>query len=254
MYRALVISHRGAGGHAPENTLAGIRKAIEFGADAVEIDVRTSNEGVPVVIHDRTLDRTTDMQGSVHSTSLATIKEANAAASFPGWPTREEVPTLEEVLIETRGRILLVIEIKGTDIEGAVLEVVRMAHAIEDVMIWSVHPHVVAQFREYQPSIPAALLTGGEEWPSMDDFFKEALWRNAQAASIAHTSLTPEVARQARTRGLGPFTWTVNEESEMRRVIDCGVLGIVTDYPDRLRAIMDDIEQAATPSSVQLRD
>ena len=238
-YRPLVISHMGCGGHAPENTLAGVRKAIELGADAVEVDVHSCLEGVPVVIHDHTVDRTTDGAGSVHSMSLAGLRELNAAATFAGWPTAEQVPTLEEVVRETRGRILLVLDVKRTDIEGAVMEVIRMNGAMDDVMIWSTHPHVVAQLRDYQPSIPAALLTGGEEWRDMDQFFREALWRNAQACSIEYSLLTHDVARAAQRRGLGPYTWTVNDEDHMRHAIDCGVAGIITDYPDRLLHVLD---------------
>lgn len=239
-YRPLVISHAGCGGHAPENTLPGVRRAIELGADAVEVDVHACAEGIPVVIHDHTVDRTTDGTGSVHTTPLVQLQALNAAADRPEWPHREHVPTLEEVVRETNGHILLVIEIKQVDIEGAVLEVIRKNGALRNVMVWSTHPHVVAQFREYQPSIPATLLTGGEEWPDIEEFFQEALWRGAQACSFHHSLLTPELAHRARLRGLGPYTWTVDDEQEVHRVIECGVAGIVTNYPDRVRRIIEE--------------
>lgn len=240
VYEPLVISHRGCGGHAPENTLAGVRKAIELGADAVEIDVQISADGVPIVIHDSTVDRTTDGTGSVQMATLEELQRLNATATYSGWPRRERIPTLGEVVQETRGQILLVIEIKHVDIEGAVLEVIRMNGAVENVWIWSTHPQVVGQLRQYQPTIPAALGMGGEEWPDMLLFFREALWRNAQACTIDHRVLTPEIARAGRRHGLGPYAWTVNEEQDMHRVLDCGVAGIITDYPDRLRRVMDD--------------
>ena len=109
-------------------------------------------------------------------------------------------------------------------------------------MIWSEYPHVVSQFREYQPSIPAALLTGGEHWRNISEFFREALWRNAQACSIHFEALTPEIALEARNHGLGPYTWTVNDRSKMRYALDCGVAGITTDYPDRLNALLDEMD------------
>jgi glycerophosphoryl diester phosphodiesterase len=238
-YRPLVISHAGCAGHAPEDTLAGVRKAIELGADAVEVDVRTTNEGIPVVIHDATVQRTTGETGYVHAMNLEELKRLNAAAAYPGWEAFEPIPTLEEVVRETRGKILLVIEVKRPDIEGSVLEVIRMNRALDDVMIWSTHPQVVGQFRTYQPSIPAALLMGGEDWTDVRQFFAEALWRGAQACSVHHSVLTPELAHEARLRGLGPYTGTVNEEPDLRRVLECGVLGVVTDYPDRLHALLD---------------
>lgn len=237
--RPLVISHAGCGGHAPPNTLAGVRKAIELGADAVEVDVHTCAEGVPVVIHDSTLEGSTDGSGSVHATPLATLRTLNAAAKHAGWPQRESVPTLEEVVQETRGRILLVIEIKRVDIEAEVVEVIRMNDAVNDVMVWSFHPQVVAKFREYQPSIPAALLAHGEGWPDTRQLFDEALRSNAQACSLHHLMLTPGIAQAARRHGLGPYTWTVNDEDDMRRALECGVAGIVTDYPERLIALLE---------------
>ena len=239
VYEPLVISHKGCGGHAPENTLAGVRKAIALGADAVEVDVQISADGVPVVIHDSTVDRTADGSGSVQTATLEELRELNAATAHPRWPHREQIPTLAEVIQETRDKIVLVIEIKHVDIEGAVLEVIRMNGAVENVWIWSTHPHVVGQLRQYQPTIPAALLTGGEQWWDMTLFFREALWRNAQACSVNHSVLTPEVARAGRLHGLGPYTWTVNEEQDMHRVLDCGVTGVVTDYPDLLRRVME---------------
>ena len=237
-YEPLVISHAGCAGHAPENTVAGVRRAIELGADAVEVDVQISADGIPVVIHDNTVDRTTDGTGSVQTATLEELRRLNAAAAYSGWPQREQIPTLAEVVQETSGRILLVIEIKHVDIEGAVLEVIRMNGAVENVWIWSTHPQVVGQLRQYQPTIPAALGMGGEEWPDMLLFFREALWRNAQACTIEHSVLTPEIARAGRRHGLGPYVWTVNEEDEMHRVLDCGVSGIITDYPDRLRRVL----------------
>ena len=240
MYRPLVISHAGCGGHAPPNTLAGVRRAIELGADAVEVDVHCCADGVPVVIHDPTLEGSTDGAGSVRTTSLAELRKLNAAAGRPGWPQREPVPTLEQVIRETRGRISLVLDIKGVEIEDAVLEVIGVNGVADEVMIWSADPQVVARFRHRRPSIPAALIAAAEEWRDTDRLFREALSRNAQAVILHHSLLTPEVARAARRRGLGPCTWTVNDEPEMRRAIDCGVAGIVTDYPDRLLKLLDD--------------
>lgn len=242
MYRPLVISHAGCAGHRPPNTIVGVRKAVELGADAVEVDVRICGEGVPVVIHDDKLEVATDGRGSVRTTALAELRSLDAAACYPQWPQWEQIPTLEEVIRTIRGRALLVLDLKSLDSEGAVLDVIRVNAAEDDVMVWSTHPHVVAQFREYQPSIPAALLTGGEEWRDIDQFFKEALRRNAQACSIHHSMLTPEMAQAARRHGLGPYTWTVNDEVDMRRVIDCGAAGIITDYPDRLITLLAELE------------
>ena len=235
--RPLVISHAGCEGHAPANTLAGVERAIALGADAIEIDVHASADGVPVVIHDRTLDRTTDGSGNVRDTPLAALRALNAAAAEPDWPQREPIPTLEQVVDAARGRALLVVEVKPTDIEEEVLSVLRTAGTTDGLMVWSFRAEVVARFRALEPALPAALLVRRGE--TAETGFDAALRANAQACSLHHSLVTPLSVQAARRRGLGPYTWTVNDEAEMRRVRDCGVAGIVSDYPDRLAKALD---------------
>src|SRR4030042_4900324 len=148
MSRPTVVSPAACAGHAPENTLAGLRLALHMGADTIEIDVHLSVDGIPVLIHDDSVDRTTDGRGMVASLTLAELRELDASARSPFATFRgEKVPTLAEALDLTRGRALLVIEIKPPDIEKEVLEVVRRAGALDWAMIWSFHPSVVAGVR-----------------------------------------------------------------------------------------------------------
>lgn len=237
--RPLVISHAACAGHAPANTLAGVERAIALGAEAIEIDVHTSADGVPVVIHDRTLDRTTDGSGNVRDTPLAALRALSAAAGEPDWPQREPVPTLEQVVEATRGRAMLVIEVKPAGIEQAVLDVLRAAGATDGLMVWSFRAEVVARFRALEPALPAALLVGRVESGELEAAYDAALRANAQACSLHHSLVTAQSVQAARRRGLGPYTWTVNDEAEMRRVRDCGVDGIVSDYPDQLSQALD---------------
>ena len=236
--RPLVISHAACEGHAPANTLAGVERAIALGADAIEIDVHASADGVPVVIHDRTLDRTTDGSGDVCDTPLAVLRALNAAAAEPDWPQREPLPTLEQVVEATRGRAMLVAEVKPAGIEEAVLDVLRTAGVIDGVMVWSFRAEAVARFRALEPALPAALLVR-RETDELGAAFDAALRANAQACSLHHSLVTVQSVQAARRRGLGPYTWTVNDEAEMRRVRDCGVAGIVSDYPDQLAKALD---------------
>ena len=155
--RPLVISHAACGGHAPENTLAGIRKAIDLGSDAIEIDVQASADGVPVLMHDLTVDRTTSGSGTVAKMAFAELRALDAGG--------EPVPSLAEALAITKGRALLVMELKQPGIQEAVAGVVREANALGDVMAWSFFPQALARMRAAEPRVPCALLIAAESLP-----------------------------------------------------------------------------------------
>jgi len=127
----LVTSHAACKGHAPENTLAGIEAALRLGADAIEIDVHCTSDGVPVLIHDETVDRTTDGSGNIHDMTFDVARALDAGArQFVPQFQGALIPTLAEVLELTKNRALLQIEIKQRDIEERVAQVVRDAGAI----------------------------------------------------------------------------------------------------------------------------
>lgn len=236
-FAPLIISHAACKGHAPENTLAGIAAALELGADGMEIDVRVSADGVPVLMHDETVDRTTDGTGEVSSLTLAELRRLDAEArQFEGRFCDEKIPTLAEVLDLVKGRALLVMEVKQPGIEDAVLKVVRDLDALVDCVAHSFFPQIVSAFRSAEPRLPAALVTHPhEDWAQ---FYAFVLSLNAQGVSVLHTAVDAAMARSARLRKLTLYTWTADEPEEMRRLIDCGVDAIITDYPDRLRAVL----------------
>lgn len=234
-----VTSHAACKGHAPENTLAGIRAALELGADAIEIDVHCTKDGVPVLLHDSTVDRTTDGSGDIRQMTLEEARRLDAGAKqhegrFPGEP----IPTLAEVLAEVDGRALLVLEIKQGGIEEQVCRVVREARAVQDCEAHSFWPQVVMAMRRTEPRMAAALLTDGRAIKEWDDFFGFALSLNAQAVSVHFGAVTPAVVRAAQRRGLAFLTWTVNEPPDVRRVVDAGVDAVCSDYPERVRLVV----------------
>jgi glycerophosphoryl diester phosphodiesterase len=154
----LVIAHAACKGHAPENTLAGIRAALALGADAIEIDVHCTADRVPVLCHDATVDRTTDGTGAIADLTLEWIRALDAGCRvFDGRFAGERIPTLAETLDLTRGRCLLIIEIKAQGIEREVVEAI--GGATDDVMAWSFQPGVVQRMRELAPAVPCALLS-----------------------------------------------------------------------------------------------
>jgi glycerophosphoryl diester phosphodiesterase len=236
-----VIAHAACKGHAPENTLAGLRTALEFGADGMEVDVQATADGVPVLLHDPTVDRTTDGQGDISKMTLAQVRRLDAGArQFDGRFAGEPVPTLAEALELTRGRALMVLEVKQVDIEQQVLAVVHDLGVLNDCVVHSFLPPVVARFRALEPSLPAALLTNAADVSDWAPLFAFTLSLNAQGISVFYPRVEAETVRQAHLRKLSFYTWTVNEAEDMRRVRDCGVDAITTDYPDRLRAALRD--------------
>src|SRR5574341_626902 len=126
----IITSHAACKGHAPENTLVGVRAALALGADAIEIDLHLTRDGVPVLIHDATVDRTTDGSGEIASLTLRQARRLDAGGG-------ERIPTLREVIETVADRALLVLEVKAGRIEEEVLAVVRRAKALEFCVVHS---------------------------------------------------------------------------------------------------------------------
>ena len=228
MPNPLITAHAACRGHAPENTLAGIHTALELGADAIEIDVRCTRDGTPVLLHDATVDRTTDGSGELSSLSLRQVRRLDAGAG-------ERIPTLREVLRAVDGRALLVLEVKPPGIEQEMLAVVRRARALEWCAVHSFLPKVVERTRTLESKMPCSLLTSGRDVKDWGRLFSFALSLGAQGVALHHSAITPDLVRQARLRNLRCSTWTANRRADVRRVAAAGVDAITSDYPDRVR-------------------
>ncbi len=236
----LVTSHAACKGHAPENTLAGIEAALRLGADAIEIDVHCTADGVPVLIHDETVDRTTDGTGNVHDMTLEVVRALDAGArQFAPKFEGARIPTLAEVLELTRGNALLQIEVKQAGIEAQVAQVVRDADAIASCEVHSFWPQVVKAMRETEPRMAAALLTDGRRIVDWHDFFGFALSINAQGVSVYYAFATPEIVRMGQRRGLTFMTWTVDDEKDTAAMCEAGVDSICSNFPDLVRRTVD---------------
>jgi glycerophosphoryl diester phosphodiesterase len=228
--RPLVISHATCAGHAPENTLAGVRAALELGADAIEMDVQASADGVPVLMHDLTVDRTTNGSGDLASLTLQQLQELDAGG--------EPVPTFAQALEMARGRALLVAEIKRPGCEARLADIIRQADALEDVMVSSFLPPALSAMRQEEPRLPGSLLIAPQsmgEWPSLREL---ALRLGLQAVSPFHLSLNTEVVAQAKRSSLSVQAWTADAEGDIQRLLDLGVDGVITNYPERALALL----------------
>lgn len=242
-----VIAHRGASGSAPENTLPAFELAVRQGADAFELDVRLTRDGVPVVLHDSTLDRTTNFRGPVGALTLAELGKVDAGARFSmdggrTFPFRGEVarvPTLADVL---RGfpEVPIMVEVKEPGAQEAVRRVILEEGAVERCVVASEHHAALQVFREPPFAVAAS---GGE----IGALYRDVLLRRVPATVHYRTLSVPERHRglrvptrsfvaAARRLGCPVHVWTINQPSVAQRLWEVGVSGIVTNLPDRIRA------------------
>jgi glycerophosphoryl diester phosphodiesterase len=228
-YRPPIICHRGHWKESPENSLAAVRATLELPVEGVEIDVHCTSDGVPVVMHDRKVDRTTDGHGPLAGLTLAQVSALRLRNRDGAGFSDERVPTLDEVLAVTVGKRLLAVEVKPPGIEEAVLEVIRACLAEEWVWVWSFVNSVVQTLHELAPSIPGAYLSNGfASWPA-ERFLPEAVAIGSRAVSLAWEDITPEVVAACHDMGLGVYTFAFDEPTAWDRARSAGIDALVTE-------------------------
>ena len=232
-----IIAHRGYSAAAPENTLAAIRLAGTARADLVEVDVRLTKDGVPVLLHDAKLDRTKNGSGLLADATAAAVKELDAGSWFSPQFAKEPVPTLCEALkLAVEDRPLLV-EIKELAAAVPSAEVVRSAGAVDRVVVQSFLADAVTAFRHILPEVPAGFLIS----PGKADDPASAQWIakvcayasgcGAAFAAVHHQAVTPRLVEYLFRRGLSVWAWTVDDPADMKRLADWGVAGLITNNP-----------------------
>jgi glycerophosphoryl diester phosphodiesterase len=243
--RTRVIAHRGFSGVAPENTLVAMQKAIDLGADMIEIDVTLTADNIVILLHDETLDRTTDGVGRALDIPLDTIRGLDAGSWFAPEYAGEPVPTLKEALELVKGRILLNIEIKGeavTDtVEGGlvdrVLQEVKAMDLLDQVIISSFEPKALAQARQLSAEVRTASLYEEAVHKGLSPLtVMEAVGSNG--FNLSRQEVNREIVETCHGAGRPVAVYTVNEVEEMRRLIDLGVNAFFTDFPDRLLELL----------------
>ncbi|MEM1602801.1 MAG: glycerophosphodiester phosphodiesterase family protein, partial [Candidatus Bathyarchaeia archaeon] len=195
-----VIGHRGAAGLEPENTLRSIRRAIEIGVDRVEIDVRVTKDGRLVVIHDETVDRTTNGHGYVRDMTFEEIRKLDAGKG-------EKVPTLEEALNLTRGKVILQIELKVAEATEPTIELIEENGAEREVVITSFIHSLLKKVRYLNP----AIRTGALFFDVQEDIFERTISACAEAIHIYYRNITPKLVENAHKRGLKVVAWNPDE-------------------------------------------
>ena len=217
------IGHRGAAGHAPENTVQAIEKAIALGADLVELDVRRSLDGHLVIIHDADVDRTTDGHGAVAELTLAELRRLTIANEL-------RIPTLREVLKTAAGYVGLLLELKAEGLAEQIWTELRTS-SITGVVIYASFFHAeLLRIRETNPGAQTMALL--EAVPVQPTAF--ALDSKATHVGLAFGCLTAPFVQALHHADLQVFTYTVNEPADIARARKVGVDGIISDFPDRI--------------------
>ncbi|NLE44630.1 MAG: glycerophosphodiester phosphodiesterase [Chloroflexi bacterium] len=238
----LNIAHRGSSVRAPQNTMAAFELALQDGADGIELDVHLSSDGVPVVIHNFTVDATTDGTGAVNDLTLAELKRLDAGSWFAPEFTGQRIPTLEEVLTTIDSRLLVNVEIKSTRIantglEWSVVEVVRRCGPSDRILFSSFNPIALWRCKQLAPDIAVGLVYAGDLSLPLRRAWLAPLVR-PEAHHPHHAMVDDRYMARARARGVAVNVWTVDDPDEMQRLIDLGVGGFFTNVPDVLHHIL----------------
>ena len=232
------IAHRGASGRAPENTLAAFTRAIELGVDAVELDLHGTADGEIVVIHDSTLDRTTDLHGHVNETTLETIQSGDAGGWFDAEFAGESVPTLTEALACIGKAAIAVLEIKDPLIAEAVVAKIHETGALDFTVVISFHTAVLQTIRALEPRLATGWLIGNhEEHVSPIRLCQQLGQLGSGLLNVNHELITAEFAYEIRRRGIALWCWTVDDIARMGEMRTFGVQGITSNYPDRFAMV-----------------
>ncbi|MGC2231832.1 MAG: glycerophosphodiester phosphodiesterase family protein [Candidatus Acidiferrum sp.] len=232
----LIIGHRGASGHAPENTLAAFKKAVALGATFIETDLQLSRDARFVAIHDDSVDRTTNGQGKVHDQTLAALRRLDAGSWFGSEFAGERIPTLEEILeFSKKNDVVFYLELKPSGSWGgehALIGALRESGEVARSVVISFDPAILANLRKIEPTLMTGVLYDGQ----LADPLKEAVDVGARQVVVRGDLVTPLMIEQARKRDLQVVCWTVNHPAHIRLLMAAGVDGIMSDYPDRLIA------------------
>src|SRR5882724_11727949 len=232
--RLLRIAHRGASGHCPENTRAAFLRAIELGADLVELDCQVTRDGAVVVIHDETLDRTTSGHGRVRDHTLREIKALDAGRWFGPQFEGEEVLTLEEAVELLHGNVGLNLEIKGEDSPGRLeiqcVGIVRSLRFFDQTVFSSFTPARMRLVRDLGEDARIGILVDrGGSWNAALTLAAEL---GAEAIHPERTLVRAATVSEAHRLSLEVRTWPVNRPNDILSLAAVGVDGIFSDYPE----------------------
>lgn len=244
--RILNVAHRGAREQAPENTTPAFERAAALGANGIEFDVHLSADGVPVVIHDAHVDRTTDGSGAVAELPASALRELDAGSWFDNAFAGAQVPLLAEVLAAFSGRLVFNVELKGlrefaspdaAPLAAAVAEAIHTAGCEDSVLLSSFDPFVLRAVRRIAPGLPLAFLQSPRQ-PRLAGAIGAWLAGPHQARHPHLSAVDARYVRWAHRHGYRVDVWTVNEVADARRLRNLNVDMLITDRPDIIQDVL----------------
>lgn len=244
----IIIGHRGASGYAPEHTFASWDLALEMGVDYIEQDLQMTSDGVLVVMHDNTLDRTTSGAGEVMSRTFEEVQELDAGSWFDAQFAGARVPSLRQVFERYGREVNYYIETKNPEeapgMEEELLELIHefdlRSGAVErrQVLIQSFSTDSLRKIQRMDPQLPLIQLIPKEYTSEHIQRLMPEISRFAVGIGPARTSVDSGLVNAAHALGVDVHPYTVNDVAEMERLIDLGVDGMFSDFPDRLKALL----------------
>jgi glycerophosphoryl diester phosphodiesterase len=225
--KPIVIAHRGASSDAPENTMKAFSRAIEIGADMIELDIHMTLDNQLVCIHDNDLDRTTNGTGFINELTLEEIQSYDAGDG-------QIVPSLEKVLALCKDRIMLDIELKEFDIEQNVLSVVERYKMLEEVIFSSFYHGSVLTLKKLNTSCRTAILFDSP----IEDIVDYALSIQANAINPPFDMIDIDLVESVHSAGLQVYPWTVNSKATATKLLTFEVDGLITDEPEMMKRLI----------------
>ena len=238
-FHVVRIAHRGASVEYPENTRLAYRKAIDYGIDALEVDIHLTRDHELVAIHDGALERTTNGTGRVREHTLSELAALDAGRG-------EKIPRLAQIFaLAASAPIRLYLEIKGDseaeylDVAEALLSAVQAAGLLRRVILTSFSSAALLRAKALQPGVSTMLDPSPQDGSlTPQEICEQALRASANSISYDFQILTPQIAEEARLNGLALYPWMPNTPEDIRRTLALGITGVMTDRPDVLNQVL----------------
>ena len=232
-----VIAHRG--GTGPDGTVAGCLRSLDLGIEFLELDVRVTADGEAIILHDATVDRTTDGRGAVSGMTLAQVKRLDAGVKFQKSYAGERVPTVAEVLRAVGKRGIVLLELKAPEAAEPVIEAIRSERAFARAVVRNADLKLLGKIRNIEPKVLTGAMNSIPEVSELEAYLKKLNDLGVSTFTPRRNDrATRSIVRRFQAARIAFWGTNVNDQAVMRRLIEAGVDGIITDRPEKLLSML----------------